>query len=153
MPCVTGKIRLLPSGFFKSMSSASHRNTLSAEERLKSRKVLDALMVSGKVLRSDPFLIHYLAVPYLESSPAQIAFSVPKRRMKLAVDRNRMKRRMREAYRKNKHDLLQWCRQKETGMVLLLVYRHGSESDHLLTQEKIVLLLKRLVQTHEKTDQ
>lgn len=110
-------------------------------------------MASGKVLRADPFLLHYLAVPYSTPSPVQIAFSVPKRRMKLAVDRNRMKRRLREAYRKNKHELLAWCEQKQTGLLLLLVFRHGQEPDHLLTQEKIVLILKRLVQTHEKTDQ
>lgn len=135
------------------MSSATPRNTLSAAERLKSKKALDTLMVSGQVLRSDPFLIHHMPVPYVEESPVQIAFSVPKRRMKLAVDRNRMKRRMREAYRKNKHDLLAWCKLRQQGLVLLLVYRHGPEPDHLLTQDKIVLLLKRLVQTHEKTDQ
>lgn len=135
------------------MSSTALRNTLSSTERLKSRKGLDTLMTTGKVLRADPLLLHYLAVPYTASSPVQIAFSVPKRRMKLAVDRNRMKRRMREAYRKNKHELLSWCEQRQTGMLLMLVFRHGPEPNHGLAQEKIVLLLKRLVQTHEKTDQ
>ena len=58
-----------------------------------------------------------LNIPY----PAQVAFSVSKRGFRLAVTRNLIKRRMREAYRKNKYLLYEYLAQK-TGRLFLLLF-------------------------------
>ena len=59
-------------------------------------------------------------VPLLLPSPAQVAFSVSKRGFRLAVTRNLIKRRMREAYRKNKYILYEYLASENIRLFLLL---------------------------------
>lgn len=77
--------------------------TLGKEERLKSRKLIERLYTEGKSVKVFPFRIVYLQTEHISNFPAQVGVSVPKRNFKRAVDRNRIKRLMREAYRLNKY--------------------------------------------------
>lgn len=80
---------------------------LRRSERLKSRSAIQALF-SGKSASVSAYplkLVYARAEPIRGGYPIQVAVSVPKRRYKRAVDRNRIKRLMREAYRKQKADL------------------------------------------------
>lgn len=125
-------------------------NALSINEKLKSRKVLDALFAEGKVLHGGPLRLLYLVQPYTDGFPVKMAVSAPKRAMKLAHDRNRMKRLMREAYRINKHQLIQYCHQKKIGLAILFISRCNTPLNYHVTEEKIILLLKLIIQDHEK---
>ena len=81
--------------------------TLRKAERLNS-KILVGKMFEGGVSKSFsifPIRVVYMPVEKGEAS-ASILISVSKRRFKRAVKRNRVKRQIREAYRKNKHLLL-----------------------------------------------
>lgn len=70
-----------------------------SRERLKSRKTLDALFVRDALHQfAYPFRIHYRLSPQ-EGESLQVAFSVSKRKFRLATDRNCIRRRMREAWR------------------------------------------------------
>ena len=82
------------------------RKRLRKSERLSSQKQIQALFTAGKSFNAPPFAIRYskLADQSLESH--QILVSVSKRNFKRAVDRNRIKRQIREAYRLNKHLLV-----------------------------------------------
>lgn len=126
-------------------------NSLSFNEKLKSRKVLDALFEEGKVLHGGPVRLLYMAQPYVYDFPVKMAVTAPKRAMKFAHDRNRMKRLMREAYRINKHDLIRYCHQKKIGLAILFISRCNTPLDYHVTQEKIILLLKLIIQDHEKS--
>ncbi|PQJ80404.1 ribonuclease P protein component [Polaribacter porphyrae] len=76
--------------------------TLGKNERLKSRKLIESLYKEGKSVKTFPFRLVYLQKSHTSEFPAQAGFSVPKRNFKRAVDRNRIKRVMRECYRLQK---------------------------------------------------
>lgn len=97
------------------------RLTLSKKERLRSKKIIEFLVKEGNPLHQYPLHIKWKNLPLPERVKVQIAFTVPKRIFKKAVDRNRLKRRMKEAYRKNKM-LLQ-----PDSMAVLLVYSARKE--------------------------
>lgn len=77
--------------------------TLGKAERLKSKKLIERLFEEGSSLKVYPFKLVYLKTLHTSEFPVQAAFSVPKRRFKKAVDRNRIKRLLKEAYRLEKH--------------------------------------------------
>jgi ribonuclease P protein component len=76
------------------------------------------------------------------SAPVKIVISVPKRNFKRAVDRNRIKRLIREAYRKNKQVVIDGIGSKK--IVLLLVYTSKTFMDYVTTEEKVKNVLNRL---------
>jgi ribonuclease P protein component len=79
------------------------KNTFGKEEKLCSEKDIDTLYKSGTSFLSHPIVIYYSALPELQHSKAMV--SVSKKKFKRAVDRNLLKRRLREAYRLNKRVL------------------------------------------------
>lgn len=72
------------------------------DERLKSKTSIEKLFKEGKGIVKFPIKMQYMT---LDKPMHQVAFTAPKRNFKRAVDRNRIKRQMREAYRTNKHIL------------------------------------------------
>ena len=77
--------------------------TLGKQERLKSRKLIGRLYEEGEVLKVFPFRMVYIQTEHNSKFPVQAGVSVPKRNFKRAVDRNRIKRLMRESYRLQKN--------------------------------------------------
>ena len=84
-----------------------HPQTFTKAERITSKLIVDRLFEGGGAsFVAFPFRVVYMAVPKGEV-PASILISVPKKRFHHAVDRNRIKRQVREAYRCQKHILWQ----------------------------------------------
>lgn len=85
------------------------RFTLQANERLKLRKQIETLFLSGKAFSVFPLRVIYLRIPRGtgEESPVRMGFSIPKKRIKKAVGRNRIRRLLKEAWRLQKHALYQ----------------------------------------------
>jgi ribonuclease P protein component len=71
-------------------------------EKLKSRKQIELLFAQGKSISSFPVKVFYLPVEHTPLHPIQVGVGVSARNFKKAVDRNTIKRRMREAYRLHK---------------------------------------------------
>lgn len=90
---------------FSMKEKEQHRFTLRKASKLKKHKEIERLFSEGQSFHIYP--LRWVWVPTKEAiqtkSPTQIAFSVSKRKFKLAVDRNRVKRLMREAWRLNKN--------------------------------------------------
>jgi len=79
------------------------RFTLGKEEKLKSKTVIEQLFTEGSRVKSFPLQLVYLNKEHYSKFPIKVGFTVPKRSVKLAVNRNRIKRLIREVYRKNKY--------------------------------------------------
>jgi len=80
--------------------------TFKKEERLCDKKLIDGLFHNGSSFLCYPFRVSWLLTDKPQSFAAQVLISAPKKRFKHAVDRNLIKRRIREAYRLNKQELL-----------------------------------------------
>lgn len=88
-------------------------------ERLCSKKIIDKLFVQGKSVFVFPVKIVYLETELPSEYPVQAAFSVGKRNFKRAVQRNLIKRRMREAYRLNKSKFYEEIGEKQVAVFFI----------------------------------
>jgi len=109
-------------------------------ERLHAEKSIKELFNEGSSFFLFPFKVLFFVKKGTPSGTRQVLFSVPKRKLKKAVDRNFVKRRMKEAYRLNK-DLLSL---ENIEFNLGLIYVSGNLMEFSEIQPKITLCLKKL---------
>jgi ribonuclease P protein component len=95
---------------------------LPKSERLKSRKQIDALFSGGKSFAQAPIRVSYQLTPSAEGSGLQIGVTASKRTFKKAVDRNRIKRLLREAYRLQKEDVLFQLQSSQKSGIVFFIY-------------------------------
>ncbi len=103
--------------------SAPIRNTFKKHERLCSRLLMDRLFQGdNRSVSAYPIRAVFLPVERSEQQGVSVLISVPKKRFHDAVDRNRVKRQLREAYRKHKHALIEQMSEREQGLLIAFVY-------------------------------
>ncbi len=120
--------------------------TFKKEERLCNKKLIDELFHKGSSFLCYPFKASWLLVDDASQTvPTQLLISVSKRRYKHAVDRNQVKRRLREAYRLNKqqhlYELLAVANKK---IILSIGYIGKQIESYELFDKKMLKLLKQL---------
>lgn len=125
--------------------------TFKKHERLSGQKIVDTLFAEGKSFTVSPFRIVWLIDERSEGSPAQILISVPKKKIKNATDRNLVKRRIREAYRKNKDVFYEYLRSKHINCAIAVLYNSNQIAEYREIEEKIILLLQRFQSEYEKS--
>ncbi len=123
--------------------------TFSKEEKLCSRKAIEALIRDGKSLFCFPFKVQWIKTEYQQPFPIQIVFSVPKRRYKRANNRNLLKRRMREAFRLNKADIYKVLYGKDIKIQILLVYIAPTELAYYEIEAKLKFVLEKIANSIE----
>ena len=116
--------------------------TLGKEEKLKSRKQIERLFLEGESVKEFPLRLKFLKTDYELKFPFQVAFSVPKRNVKLAVDRIRIKRLLREVYRKNKHIILN---NNSENYVVMFIYTDKKERKYEELEMKMISILHKFV--------
>lgn len=120
-------------------------------ERLNSRKEIEAIVKHGRKTSAGFIQLYWLEYDAEKSAPVSILVSVPKKKFKKAVDRNLLKRRMREAYRKNKSFLVDHCRKSNKSLSLMFIYNSMNIESYADIESKIVVLLKGLFPSDENT--
>jgi ribonuclease P protein component len=132
------------------------RYTLGKTERLKSRKTIDGLFKNGKSFSLFPFRVVYRYPEASASGPLQTentgsrsfriqaGFNVSKRYFKKAVDRNRIKRLMKESYRLQKQPLNDILEATEKKIVVFFIFTGNEIPDYKQVFEKMTDVIKRL---------
>ncbi|HNQ61303.1 MAG TPA: ribonuclease P protein component [Bacteroidia bacterium] len=127
-------------------ASPIRSQTFQKSERLTSRLIFESLIKDGHSYQESPFRLIWIATKLDTKFPAQVAFSVPKKNFKSAVHRNRIKRMIREVYRKNKSNFYPLLRQKEKQLAILIVYSGKTIPKYAEVEQKITLILQRLAE-------
>ena len=125
------------------MIPIGERFTLKKEERLKSRKTIQQLFKEGKSFSIFPFRVIYIEEGDPEAN-LKAAFSVSSKNFKKAVDRNRVKRLMREAYRLQKNNLKKALTKTQKRLVIFFIYTGKELPDYQIVFEKMGTAIVRI---------
>ncbi|RYZ96729.1 MAG: ribonuclease P protein component [Sphingobacteriaceae bacterium] len=119
--------------------------TFTKEERLCNKKLIEQLYHNGSSFLCYPFKISWQRIDSPQPSPAQILFSVSKKRYKTAVERNLIKRRAREAYRLHKQvNLYDQLISVDRSIIFSLTYIGKEIGEYEFIEKKMLKLLGQL---------
>lgn len=119
--------------------------TFPKKEKLCGEIRIGKLFTEGKAFIAYPLRIVYKVSEEKNDSPVKIIIGVPKKKIKLAVHRNHIKRLIREAYRLNKADLLTTINNKGLQLHLAITYVSDKEQDFSSIQEKVKFAVSKIV--------
>lgn len=126
----------------------TQRYFLGKENKLKSRNVIQQLFSQGKHV-----LVYPLKAVYIfenEKHPLQAGVSASKRNFKKAVDRNRIKRLIREVYRLQKPALENHLIQNKQSLSIFLMYVGKEMPEYIQLKESVEKIIKRMLKISEE---
>lgn len=120
----------------------------SAKEKLKSRKLLDELFASGKAFSIFPVKVIYKEVgDEFINFPVNAGVGASSHRFKKAVDRNRIKRLLRESYRLYKQPLLDFAIEHNKKIIIFLLFIDKAVPDQQTLHTKMPLIMDKLIKS------
>jgi len=119
--------------------------TYNKKEKLKSRKQLDALFSKGRTFLLFPVKVFYMLPEAPLDNIVKAGVGASSRQFKKAVQRNRIKRLLREAYRLNKQPLHQFLQTHNRQLVVFLLYVDKQMPQNNIIQAKMPVILERLM--------
>ena len=117
---------------------------LPKNQKICNEKLIERLFESGQSISEKPFRIIYNFDNNNEDVFLKALIVVPKKRVRLASDRNVIKRRVKEAYRLQKSELEKYLKSNNQQLNLAIIYQKHEILDYKLIEEKIKLILDRL---------
>lgn len=126
--------------------SAAERFTLSKEERICSKKLINELFTgNGRSMTAFPLRVVFMKRTIVDNQPrAAMLVSVPKRYFKHAVDRNRVKRQVREAFRRHKSMITQNLTDDHESVAMAFVWLTNEKYPSSEVENRMVRLLTRI---------
>ncbi len=119
------------------------QQSFTKQERLKKNKLIEQLFAEGKSIKVYPIKLIYLQIDHQSPYKIQAGVSASKRNFKKAVDRNRIKRLLREVYRKNKYLIYDSKHTKKH--IFMFIYQGKTEPDYSILEEKMKRVLKNFL--------
>ncbi len=122
------------------------RNTFSKQQRLKSRKKLQQVFAGRKAVFAENIKVLYLAED-ADKGFVQCGVGLSGRYFKKAVDRNRVKRLLREAYRLQQHPLVQMAEKNNKQISVFILYTGKQLPQYDRLFESVGIALQKLIQS------
>jgi ribonuclease P protein component len=116
-------------------------------EKLKSKKLIEQLFAEGKSLSAHPLRLIFIEATFDEDVKLKVAVSVSKKNFNKAVDRNRIKRLLRESYRLQKHAYFNNITTQYAFMILYIgndkpIYKQLEAKMKLLFEQFLIKVAK-----------
>jgi len=124
--------------------------TFKKEERLCNKKIIKNLFSKANSFFDYPFKILWIETDIKTNFPAQVLINVSKNNFKKAVDRNKIKRLIREAYRKNKFSFYEFLLKQKKQCAFAIIYTSKEILSYQEIEKIIILILQRLQKEYEK---
>jgi ribonuclease P protein component len=124
-------------------------NKFSKHEKLKSKIAIDTLFSKGKSINEYPIRLVFLPKEEASYIVANVGVVVPKKQVRLAVNRNLIKRRLREAYRLNNNELKTVLKKNDLSLNMMFIYSNKQILDYTAIEDKIKVILTRLIEQCE----
>jgi ribonuclease P protein component len=118
--------------------------TFRKNEKLHHLHLIKRLFAEGQLLLIKPLKITWLLLDDSDENGVKLMISVPKALYKKAIHRNKIKRRLREAYRQNKNIIGDVLLPSGQSLVFCISYTSKEILSYSEIQDKIILLLRRL---------
>ncbi len=125
--------------------------SLGKEERLCDRSIIIQLSKKGSTFTIYPLRVNWLFTSLPSAYPAQVLIAVNRRTLRKAVDRNTVKRMIREAYRQNKTIIYDTLQKMGKQCALSLVYVADKKVSYKEIEPIIIVILRRLVSEYERS--
>ncbi len=118
--------------------------TFCKEERLCDKKYIFLLQKTEHIFFNYPFTVKWMETSEKMGTNVRILTAAPKRNFKRAVDRNKIKRFTKEAYRLNKEILINTTQEKDKSIVIMLLYSAKKIVTYKEAENKIILILQHI---------
>ena len=134
------------------------RETFTKAERICSKLLIDKLFTGGNAsMAAFPLRAVYMFIDAEDEklslkSPISVLISVPKRKLHLAVDRNRLKRQVREAYRRNKQSLYALMEEKKLQLAIAFICISDQPSETEQVTRAVKKVLRRIEESVKKEE-
>ena len=115
------------------------------KEKLCSKKAIERLFENGKSISEQSFRVIWNFEKNNDNVVIKSLIIVSKKRLKLAIERNRIKRKIKETYRLQKKHLELFLQRNNKQLNLAILYQEEEIMDSNTLEQKINLLLSRLI--------
>lgn len=115
-------------------------------EKLCSRTAIDSVFAHGKSVAQFPLRAVY-SIEEAGNTPARFLITIPKKKIRKAVNRVLLRRRVREAYRLNRHLILPALQEHNVSINIAFLYIHNEELQYHHIQEAMTKILSKIAQS------